>query len=71
MLCWSLYADEHEAADDLSGHRDFHKADYRARGGYTALEKALTQMTPWQVTAEVTTSGIQGRGGAAFPAGCK
>ena len=20
---WSLYADEHEAADDLSGHRDF------------------------------------------------
>ena len=46
-------------------------ADYRARGGYTALEKALTQMTPQQVTAEVTASGIQGRGGAAFPAGRK
>ena len=46
-------------------------ADYRARGGYSALQKALTQMTPQQVTAEVTASGIQGRGGAAFPAGRK
>ena len=43
-------------------------AEYRARGGYGALEKALTGMTPQQVTAEVTASGIQGRGGANFPA---
>ena len=46
-------------------------ADYRARGGYTALEKALTSMTPKQVTEEVTASGIQGRGGANFSAGRK
>jgi NADH-quinone oxidoreductase subunit F len=46
-------------------------AEYRARGGYRALEKALREMTPQQVTAEVTASGIQGRGGAAFPAGRK
>jgi NADH-quinone oxidoreductase subunit F len=46
-------------------------AEYRARGGYRALEKALTGMTPQQVTAEVTASGIQGRGGANFPAGRK
>ena len=46
-------------------------ADYRARGGYAALEKALTTMTPQQVTAEVTASGIQGRGGANFSAGRK
>jgi NADH-quinone oxidoreductase subunit F len=46
-------------------------ADYRARGGYAALQKALLQMTPQQVTAEVSASGIQGRGGAAFPAGRK
>jgi len=45
-------------------------ADYRARGGYAALQKAL-QMTSQQVTAEVNASGIQGRGGAAFPAGRK
>ena len=46
-------------------------ADYQARSGYAALQKALTQMTPQQVTAEVNASGIQGRGGAAFPAGRK
>ena len=46
-------------------------ADYRARGGYAALQKALLQMTPQEVTAEVSASGIQGRGGAAFPAGRK
>ena len=47
-------------------------ADYqRARWATRHLQKALTQMTPQQVTAEVTTSGIQGRGGAAFPAGRK
>ncbi|HUL55695.1 MAG TPA: NADH-quinone oxidoreductase subunit NuoF [Usitatibacter sp.] len=46
-------------------------ADYRARGGYQALEKAITTMTSQQVTAEVTASGIQGRGGANFSAGRK
>jgi len=46
-------------------------AEYRARGGYQALDKALRQMTPQKVVAEVTTSGIQGRGGAAFPMGRK
>ena len=46
-------------------------ADYQTRSGYSALQKALTQMTPQQVTAEVNASGIQGRGGAAFPAGRK
>ena len=46
-------------------------AEYRARGGYAALEKALKQMSPQQVAAEVVASGIQGRGGAAFPMGRK
>src|SRR6185503_19907319 len=46
-------------------------AEYRARGGYAALEKALRQMTPQKVIAEVAASGIQGRGGAAFPMGRK
>jgi len=45
--------------------------EYRARGGYATLEKVLRQMTPADVTKEVTASGIQGRGGAAFPAGRK
>ncbi len=46
-------------------------AAYRARGGYGALEKALREMKPEQVAAEVNASGIQGRGGAAFPMGRK
>src|SRR5215831_12803719 len=45
--------------------------EYRSRGGYSALKKALTEMTRQQVTAEVNASGIQGRGGAAFPMGRK
>jgi len=46
-------------------------SEVRARGGYSALQKALTQMTPEAVGKEVTASGLQGRGGAAFPAGRK
>jgi len=46
-------------------------AEARARGAYAALEKALRTMTPQQVAKEVTASGLQGRGGAAFPAGRK
>ena len=41
-----------------------------AAGAYQALRKALT-MTPEQVVAEMTTAGLQGRGGAGFPAGLK
>ena len=45
-------------------------ADYRARGGYEALAKALT-MAPQDITKEVTASGLLGHGGAAFPVGRK
>ena len=51
---------------------DGHTYDgYVRTGGYTALRKALTTMTPEQVHAEVRTSEMQGRGGAGFPAGTK
>jgi NADH-quinone oxidoreductase subunit F len=46
-------------------------AEYRARGGYAALDKALRTLTPDAITKEVTASGLQGRGGAAFSAGRK
>ena len=46
-------------------------AGYEASGGYTALRKALTDMTPAEVTAEVKASGLRGRGGAGFPTGTK
>ncbi|MDY5969383.1 MAG: NADH-quinone oxidoreductase subunit NuoF [Bacteroidales bacterium] len=41
------------------------------RGGYEALGKVLTEMTPQQVIDEVTNSGLGGRGGAGFPTGVK
>jgi len=45
--------------------------DYVARGGYEALRKVLTAMTPADVIAEVKTSALRGRGGAGFPTGLK
>ena len=44
---------------------------YRKLGGYTAVEKALKNLSPDQVTQEVTKSGMRGRGGAGFPTGMK
>jgi NADH-quinone oxidoreductase subunit F len=44
---------------------------YRKLGGYAAVEKALKNFTPDQVTREVTKSGMRGRGGAGFPTGMK
>src|ERR1035437_6654418 len=44
---------------------------YRQLGGYTAVEKALKNYSPDQVTDEVKKSGLKGRGGAGFPAGMK
>ncbi len=45
-------------------------ADYAAHGGWLGLTRALS-MAPADVVAEVTTSGLRGRGGAGFPAGIK
>ena len=45
--------------------------EYIAAGGFAALAKAVTEMTPQEVIDEVTRSGLRGRGGAGFPAGKK
>lgn len=45
-------------------------ADYVAHEGYAGLRRALT-MSPADIVAAVTTSGLRGRGGAAFPTGIK
>ena len=45
--------------------------EYIARGGYGALAKALGEMSPEEVIAEVEASGLRGRGGAGFPTAIK
>jgi len=40
-------------------------------GGYQALLKALTTMTPEEVVEAITRSGLRGRGGGGFPTGLK
>ncbi len=45
--------------------------DYIAVGGYAALAKALTAMTPDEVLSEIERSGLRGRGGGGFPTGRK
>ena len=54
--------------DQADGHT---YEGYVRTGGYVALRKVVTSMTPEQVHDEVKTSEMQGRGGAGFPAGTK
>jgi len=45
--------------------------EYIAHGGYQALHKVITEMSPPEVVQEVTRSGLRGRGGAGYPTGLK
>lgn len=45
-------------------------ADYEAHGGFKGLARAQS-MSQAEIVAEVTESGLRGRGGAGFPAGIK
>ncbi len=45
--------------------------DYLAIGGYAALAKVVSGMTPEQVLQEVKKANLRGRGGGGFPAGTK
>jgi bidirectional [NiFe] hydrogenase diaphorase subunit len=45
--------------------------DYVAEGGYAALSRVLTLMSPEEVVRTITASGLRGRGGACYPTGKK
>ena len=53
----------HTAPDDIY--------QYIANGGYSGLNRALTEMEPSAVIDEMKASGLRGRGGAGFPTGLK
>jgi len=54
------------------GRIDPEKIDeYIGFDGYEAMAKALAEMTPEEVIAEISASGLRGRGGAGFPTGKK
>ena len=46
-------------------------SDYVEVGGYDALRKVLTTMSPHEVREEMKTSQLRGRGGAGYPTGLK
>jgi bidirectional [NiFe] hydrogenase diaphorase subunit len=45
--------------------------EYVAVGGYEALAKSLTELSPAEVIEEIRKSGLRGRGGAGYPTGLK
>ncbi len=59
----------------LLRHRSIPNIDqlgvYRQHDGFKAYNKAITSMTPADVSNEVKASGLRGRGGAGFPTGVK
>ncbi len=62
---------EKKFVTELSGKIDpVSLEEYRSRGGYQGLEKAL-EMEPGEVVEEVKTSYLRGRGGGGFPTGMK
>jgi bidirectional [NiFe] hydrogenase diaphorase subunit len=57
---------------NLEGRVDPERIEsYIAADGYSALLKALTEMTPTDVIEQITRSGLRGRGGAGYLTGLK
>ncbi len=81
---WIVKGDAFECADDELFENQYRVVlrncgiidpdsidEYIEKGGYVALKKVITESTPEEVIAEITKSGLRGRGGAGFPTGLK
>jgi NADH-quinone oxidoreductase subunit F len=67
-----FYKNQHRVILNLHGLIDpLIIEEYIDAGGYEAVKKVLSTMTPDQVIEEIKFSGLRGRGGAGFPTGIK
>lgn len=67
-----FYAKQQRVVLEHCGHIDATSIlEYIGMGGYEALEKALFEMEPAEITDEVEKSVLRGRGGGGFPTGRK
>lgn len=67
-----FYAKQTRLALEHCGHINAESLkEYIALGGYSAMTKALFDMTPEGIVEEITKSCLRGRGGGGFPAGRK
>ena len=62
-----LDAGERRVLTDLGRIDPGSLASYREHGGYAALNRAVTQLSPEAVIAEIEAAGLRGRGGSGFP----
>lgn len=63
-----FYKVQHRIVLEGNGKIDPTKiSDYIAEGGYTAIAKVVTSMTPEEVIEEIEVAGLRGRGGGGFP----
>ena len=67
-----FFSRQHKIVLEYDGKLDPERIEpYIAAGGYSALVKILSEMTPQQVIEQITRSGLRGRGGAGYPTGLK
>ncbi len=67
-----FYKKQTRVALEYCGHINAESIrEYIALGGYSAVSKALFEMTPQQIVDEITEASLRGRGGGGFPTGRK
>lgn len=66
-----LGSGEHRVLTDIGRVDPTSLASYRQLGGYGGLQRAITQLTPEQVIAEIEAAGLRGRGGSGFSVAAK
>jgi NADH-quinone oxidoreductase subunit F len=63
---------QHHIVTEFCGEIDpLDMEEYRAKGGFDALTRCLTKLSPDELINRIKTSGLRGRGGAGFPTGRK